>query len=101
MDLTPRCGNTKAHDPHDFGERGQVALDAPARTVTLRCHGLTLLGAALIDLAGHPDSSAREIGRRIGANDRDVFRELDRAAYSGQCQRWQNPGQAWRWEIPA
>lgn len=61
----------------------------------------SLLESALADLAAHPDSSARQIGRRIGVDDRAVFAVLDRAAYDGKCQRWK-PGRAsaWLWEIP-
>ena len=62
-----------------------------------------LLSRCLADLAEHPDSTAREIARRIGErNDRNVWRVLNEAAYDGLCQRWRpgNPRSAWRWEIP-
>ena len=62
----------------------------------------SVLARALADLAEHPDSSARDIGRRIGVNDRHVFAVLDAAAYDGKCQRWHPGGRggAWLWEIP-
>lgn len=61
----------------------------------------TLLEAALADLAKYPDSSAREIGQRVGASDREIFRVLDRAAYDGRCQRWKRAGNGpWLWELP-
>jgi hypothetical protein len=60
-----------------------------------------LLERALDDLAEHPDSSAREIGRRIGIDSRRVFAVLDRAAYDGRCQRWMRAGASvWLWEVP-
>ena len=59
-----------------------------------------LLARALADLAEHPDSSAREIARRLDANDRDVFHVLDNAAYQGVCQRWRGRSGPWRWELP-
>jgi hypothetical protein len=59
-----------------------------------------ILTAALMDLAEHPDSSAKEIAGRIGRNDRDVFGALDNAAYAGRCQRWRGTSGPWRWEIP-
>jgi hypothetical protein len=68
------------------------AVAEPAATIDL----------ALADLAQHPDSSAREIGNRIGRSASDVFNALDRAAYQGLCQRWRDsgPGWTWFWELP-
>lgn len=62
----------------------------------------SLLDRALADLGRHPDSSAREIAQRIGADDRRVFAVLDAAAYDGVCQRWHRGGSGgpWLWEIP-
>lgn len=62
----------------------------------------SFLDRALADLAEHPDSSAREIARRIGVGDRLVFAVLDRAAYDGRCQRWHPGGSGgpWLWEVP-
>jgi hypothetical protein len=54
---------------------------------------------ALTDLAAHPHSSAREIGRRTGIDDRIVFRALNNAAYDGKCQCSREGNQPWRWEI--
>jgi len=62
-----------------------------------------ILAGALVDLAEHPDSTAREIAQRLGVrDDRTVFKALDNAAYDGKCQRWHpgGSGGAWRWEIP-
>ncbi len=63
----------------------------------------TILERALADLAEHPDSSARDIAKRLGVNDRTVFGALDNAAYDGKCQRWHptgGTGGPWLWEIP-
>jgi hypothetical protein len=51
---------------------------------------MTDLERVLADLAAHPDSTAREIGQRLGMNDRRVFKALDNAAYDGWCQRWRS-----------
>jgi hypothetical protein len=59
-----------------------------------------LLKRALADLAEHPDSTAKEIGQRLGINDRRVFAVLDHAAYDGRCQRWRGNRSAWIWQIP-
>jgi len=60
-----------------------------------------LLDRALADLAEHPNSSAREISRRLGVlDDRRVFKALDQAAYDGKCQRTRTGNRPWRWEIP-
>ena len=59
-----------------------------------------ILSRALSDLAEHPDSSAREIARRLGIrDDRRVFKALDNAAYDGQCQRSRTGQGPWRWEV--
>jgi len=81
-----------------LGITRQAAQMRYGRAIT---HTELLLSRCLADLAAHPDSTAREIGRRLDLPPRDVFRALDRGAYTGRCQRWRNPGQAWRWEIPA
>jgi hypothetical protein len=58
-----------------------------------------ILGRALADLADHPESSAREIARRLGIrDDRLVFKVLDNAAYDGRCQRSRTSSGPWRWE---
>ncbi len=60
-----------------------------------------VLERALADLAEHPNSSAREISRRLGVlDDRRVFKALDLAAYDGKCQRTRTGNGPWRWEIP-
>ena len=60
-----------------------------------------VLEAALADLAGHPDSSAKEIGTRIGADSRVVYRVLRSAAFQGLCQsRRRGSGGPWLWELP-
>lgn len=61
------------------------------------------LEQVLADLIEHPDSTAREIGMRLGMNDRWIFKLLDNAAYDGKCQRWRysQVGQPWRWEVPS
>jgi hypothetical protein len=63
---------------------------------------VNLLERCLTDLAEHPDSSAKDIAKRLGANDRRVFAVLDHAAYSGKCQRWRKSasGGPWLWELP-
>ena len=69
-------------------------MTQPAQTAAGQLHDI------LTDLAYHPDSSAREIAQRLGLDDRNVFRLLDNAAYSGACQRWRGTSGPWRWEIP-
>lgn len=54
----------------------------------------------LADVAAHPDTSAREIAQRVGGSDRDVFRTLNNAAYSGLCQCSRASNGPWLWEIP-
>lgn len=58
-------------------------------------------GAILADLAGHPASSARQVARRLGMNDRDVYRVLKAAEASGRCRRHrETPSAPWLWEVP-
>jgi hypothetical protein len=60
------------------------------------------LETVLADLAEHPNSTAHEIGERVGMKSRRVWHLLDHAAYDGKCQRWHDgtSGSAWKWEIP-
>jgi hypothetical protein len=69
----------------------------------------SLLERALADLAEHPNSSAREIARRLNddgthhgqrISGHDVFGVLDKAAYHGTCQRSRTGNGPWLWEIP-
>jgi hypothetical protein len=76
------------HEPTIEG--GAVPLDP----------GSTVLDEALAFLAQHPGSSARTIAVQIGRHDRDVFRELDNAAYQGKCQRSRASSGPWLWEVP-
>jgi hypothetical protein len=58
-----------------------------------------ILSRALGDLLEHPNSSAREVARRLGVrDDRRVFAALDSAAYEGLCQRSRDGQGPWRWE---